>query len=64
MEKNMGTIDRSIRIVVALALILAGFYWLGTPWNIIAYIVAAIFIVTSAIGVCPLYISFGLRTRK
>lgn len=65
MKKNMGTADRTIRTVVALALaalITAG-YLAGT-WAIVAAVVAVVFLLTSAIGVCPAYWPFKLSTRK
>jgi len=63
---NEHNIDRIVRFVVALALIVwAMFQWptaLGTPWNLIAYLVGAILIVTSVIGFCPLYRIFNFST--
>lgn len=58
MLKNMGWIDRSIRALVGLALIvigvLTGLWWL--------YIIAAIMLLTSAVGICPLYLPMKIRT--
>lgn len=65
MTKNIGTTDKAVRIVVAV--ILVGLYFTnsltGTP-GVIALIVAGIFFLTSLIGVCPLYLPFGISTRK
>lgn len=58
MKKNMGAIDRSIRAVVGLALIVIGIFT-GLWW---LYIIAAIMLITSAIAICPLYLPFGIRT--
>lgn len=65
MRKNMGTIDRVIRTVVALAIV--GLYLAGRISGTVAVvlgIVAAVFLVTSSIGVCPGYLPFGFSTRK
>lgn len=61
----MGTADRAIRVVAALVLI--GLYAGGVvsgPVAIILAILGAVFLATSAVGVCPLYMPFGIRTRK
>jgi hypothetical protein len=63
MKKNMGNADRLIRVV--LAVILAALYFTGTvsgtPGTILV-VVAAVFLLTSAIGFCPLYAPLGLST--
>lgn len=65
MRKNMGTIDRVLRVVIAV--VIAVLYFSntvgGTP-GIVLLIIAAIFLLTSFISVCPLYIPLGLNTRK
>jgi hypothetical protein len=65
MIKNMGTADRTIRILVALAV--AVLYFTGTISGTLAIvlgIVAVVFVVTSFIGWCPGYLPFGLSTRR
>lgn len=65
MKKNMGTADKTIRIVIAL-LILALYFTnmiTGTA-AIILLIFAAAFILTSLIGSCPAYSLIGFSTRK
>jgi hypothetical protein len=65
MKKNMGLIDRIIRLV--LAAVVAVLYFTdqltGTA-AIILGIIAVIFIITSAIGFCPLYYPFKISTIK
>src|SRR5271157_4007995 len=56
MNKNMGTIDRIVRILVALAaaaLILSGA--LAGLSAVILGVVAGVFLLTSAVGFCPAY---------
>ncbi|HWP37455.1 MAG TPA: DUF2892 domain-containing protein [Gemmatimonadales bacterium] len=65
MTKNMGTIDRGIRI--AIALLVAALYFSGAISGTLAVvlgIVAIAFFVTSLVGWCPSYVPFGLTTRK
>ena len=65
MKKNMGTIDRLLRILVAIAIIIL--YYFGTVSGTLAVIllvVAGIFILTSFISFCPLYTLFGIKTCK
>lgn len=65
MKKNMGTIDKFTR--VAVAIIVAVLYITGQISGTAAIILglfAVIFILTSLIGTCPLYLPFGLSTKK
>lgn len=65
MKKNMGTLDKLTRIF--LALIVAILYFTGTISGVTAIIlgvVAVIFMFTSLIGTCPIYLPFGLSTKK
>ncbi|MBU7579918.1 MAG: DUF2892 domain-containing protein [Porphyrobacter sp.] len=63
MQKNMGTLDKTLRLIVAvIAVTLAATGTLtGTP-ALVAYIVAAVFVATSLVSFCPLYRLMGLRT--
>ncbi len=63
MKKNMGSIDRSVR--VALALLVAVLFFTGVISGTVAIvlgILALVFLATSFIGTCPLYLPFGLST--
>lgn len=64
MTQNMGTVDRTIRILVAVAV--AVLYFTGRIGGTLAIVLglfAAVFVVTSFIGTCPLYIPLGISTR-
>lgn len=65
MKKNMGSADRIIRILIALAI--GALYFLevieGTL-GIVLLVVAAIFLLTSFVSFCPLYAPFGIKTCK
>lgn len=65
MKKNMGTIDRFIRVLMAIAVVVL--YLLGLISGTAAIILgvfAAIFIITSFMSFCPLYVPFKISTRK
>lgn len=65
MKKNIGNVDRVLRIL--LALLIAGLYYQGTlsgAVGIILLILAAVFVATSFIGTCPIYLALGMSTRK
>jgi len=59
MKKNMGLMDRRIRIILGLLVIAAGIYF-KTWWGLIG----VVFLATSLISRCPIYLPFGLSTRK
>ena len=65
MKKNMGTIDRVIRTVIAV--VIAVLYFTGQISGTVAIvlgIVAVAFLLTSLVGWCPIYKPFGISTRK
>ena len=65
MKKNMGTIDKVIRILVAVVVVVLYFtHVISGTLAIILLIVAALFIVTSFLGFCPAYLPFGFSTSK
>ena len=65
MKKNMGTLDRIIRLIlVAIVLLLYFTDVIGGTLAIILGVVAAIFFLTSLFSFCPLYLPFGISTRK
>ncbi len=61
----MGTIDKVIRILVAVVIAILFFTHVITGvLGIVLIIVAAIFVLTSLITFCPLYWPFGISTAK
>jgi hypothetical protein len=64
MKPNMGTFDRTLRVLVAIAVI--ALYATGNFSGITAIILlvlSGILILTSFISFCPLYLPFGISTR-
>jgi hypothetical protein len=65
MKTNMGTVDRVLRILVAIVIAILYFtQQISGTAAIILLILAGIFIVTSFMSFCPLYLPFGLSTAK
>jgi len=65
MKKNMGTIDKVIRILIAIVFVALYFTNVVTGlWGIILLILAAVFVLTSFVSFCPLYLPFGINTGK
>jgi K+-transporting ATPase A subunit len=65
MKKNMGTADRSFRVLIAV--VIAVLYFTNVISGTVAIIlgvIAAVFVLTSLVGTCPLYLPVGLSTRK
>ena len=58
MKSNVGGIDKVLRIIAGLVLIVLAFMGIGTPWTWIGVVPLA----TGLIGWCPLYPLIGLNT--
>ncbi|HLF19704.1 MAG TPA: DUF2892 domain-containing protein [Bacteroidota bacterium] len=65
MKLNMGSADRIIRLIVALAL---GVLYFTDQISGLAMIIlgffALIFVLTGFVGLCPLYLPFKFSTKK
>lgn len=59
MKKNVGSIDRGIRVLLGLVLIAAGVYY-QSWWGVVGILP----LFTASIGWCPAYLPFGLSTCK
>lgn len=66
MKPNMGRLDRLFRIVAAFVIAYLYFFtdMIEGPLGVGLLVLAAVFVVTSFIGFCPLYAPFGMSTRK
>jgi hypothetical protein len=65
MKKNMGTADKVIRILIAVVIAILFITKILTGiLGIILLVLAAIFLLTSFTGFCPLYLPFGINTCK
>jgi len=65
MKKNIGTIDKVIRILLAIVAVSLYFTHVITGvWAIVLLIISGILVLTSLISFCPLYFPFGINTTK
>ena len=55
MKKNLGTIDRLLRIILAEIFLLAALYWLAYPWVWVAYVLAFCLFLMALLGYSPIY---------
>lgn len=65
LPKNMGSIDRAFRLIIAIAAITL--YFTGTVtgfWGIVLLLFAVATTFTGISGFCPLYPIFGWNTCK
>jgi hypothetical protein len=67
-KKNVGRLDRTVRLIVGVALILIGLFplggWRGNSTGIDVVLFALVPLVTGLIGFCGLYVPFGISTRE
>ena len=64
MNINMGSLDRIVRVIVAI--VVGILYFTGQISGLAATILgilAVVFVATSLVGTCPLYLPFGLSTK-
>ena len=63
MQKNMGNLDRTVR--VAIALIMSVLIGTGVVTGTLGYVLlafSAVFVLTSLVSFCPLYTLLGINT--
>ena len=65
MMQNMGSADKAIRLTIAVVIAILYFtHIISGTLAIVLGAVAVIFVLTSLINVCPLYLPFGISTKK
>jgi hypothetical protein len=57
MKKNIGSIDRAIRVIVGLVILAIG-YRHGSWWGLVGLLPIA----TALVGFCPAYLPLGIST--
>ena len=65
MKQNMGSFDRIMRVIVAL--VIGYLYYTGTIDGFVGNVLillAGVFVFTSLLSFCPLYLPFGLNTKE
>lgn len=64
MKKNMGTVDRALRTLLAVGVgVLIGTGTLSGTLAIVLGVFAVVFLLTSFVGFCPLYAPFDWSSR-
>ena len=65
MKKKVGTIDKAIRILVAVVVVVLYFtHVISGVLAIVLLALSAVFVVTSLLSFCPIWLALGLSTRK
>jgi len=65
MKQNLGGVDRGIRIVMGVALVLVGLLVpMGGTVRIVCFLAGLIAILTGLLGFCGLYTLLGIDTRR
>jgi hypothetical protein len=65
MKLNIGNTDRIIRVIIAALLAISA--WIvgfGAIGGIVLLVLAAVMLITSAVGFCPVYAAFTFSTRR
>ena len=60
MARNEGTVDRALRVILGIVLIVMALRGIYAPWTWIGVVPLA----TAAIGWCPAYLPFGISTAR
>ena len=67
-KKNLGRLDRTVRLILGVALFLIGLFplggWQGNSTGILVAVLALIPLVTGLTGFCGIYVPFGISTRE
>ncbi len=65
MKRNMSNTDRIVRVVIAAVFAYLYFGGIVTGWlGIVLLVLGAVFLLTSAVAFCPLYMPFKISTFK
>ncbi|HMS91756.1 MAG TPA: DUF2892 domain-containing protein [Candidatus Absconditabacterales bacterium] len=64
MKTNEGILDRLIRLIIAIVLLVGGYLRLVGTLQIIIYVVGIVVLITSITGFCGIYSLFNITTCK
>ena len=65
MKKNMGSADKVIRIIIAIGIAVLFFTnTISGVFGTVLLMLAGIFVITSFMGFCPLYVPFKIHTNN
>ncbi len=64
-QENVGTVDRLVRVFLAIAIVVSYFHHLLHPvWGIALLVVAVGFLVSAIFGFCPIYRLLGITSQR
>lgn len=63
MKKNVGVLDRDIRMAVGAVLLFIGIFLTPLPMNIVLIVIGTVLMYTAAKSSCPIYSVAGMSTR-
>jgi hypothetical protein len=61
--QNESALDRTLRAIIGIAIVVGMFTFITGVWLWVAGVVAAILLVTAAVGYCPLYALLRISTK-
>jgi hypothetical protein len=65
MKKNVGSIDKVIRLIAAAIIAVLFFtHVINGTLGIVLLVIAGVLLLTSFVGLCPLYLVMGINTDK
>lgn len=65
MKKNLGNVDRIVRVLIAVVIAILFFTKvISGTLGIVLLVLGGVFLLTSLVGFCPLYAPFGIKTCK
>ena len=65
MEKNVGTVDKGVRVIVALAIIIAHLLgWISGVVGLVLAVGSGMLLSSVMSGHCPLYAKLGVNTNR
>ena len=60
--KNLGTMDRLLRVILAEICILVAFFWVTVEWQIPLYLIAGVMLLQAATATCSIYTLLGWKS--
>jgi hypothetical protein len=63
-SRNVGMLDRIVRIALGIAMIVAGTAMAGGTASTVLYVLSAPLILSAVLGFCPSYTLLGISTNK
>jgi hypothetical protein len=57
--KNLGTMDRFLRVILAEICILVAFFWVAEEWQIPLYLIAGVMLLQASTASCSIYALLG-----